>query len=84
MKKTVKGDQMQKPNFKELADRWPSAWVARQEVDRFTGGIISEKYIANLDSRGMGIQDRVRCGRKICYKVDSLISWLESRSKSVN
>ena len=43
---------LQKPDFKGLADRWPSAWVARTEVDRFTGGIVSEKYLANLDSKG--------------------------------
>lgn len=75
---------MQKLNFKELADRWPSAWVARQEVDRFTGGVVSEKYMANLDSRGLGVNDRLRVGRKICYPVKSLISWLEGRSESVN
>jgi hypothetical protein len=75
---------MQKPNFKELADRWPSAWVARQEVDHFTGGVVSEKYMANLDSRGLGVKGRIRVGRKIAYPVTELVSWLESRSESVN
>jgi hypothetical protein len=75
---------MQKPNFKELADRWPSAWVARQEIGKFTGGIISEKYAANLDSRGLFCKGRIRCGRKIAYPVTELVSWLESRSESVN
>jgi hypothetical protein len=75
---------MQKPNFKELADRWPSAWVSRQEVGRFTGGTVSEKYIANLDSRGLGVKDRIRVGRKIAYPVNSLVSWLEGRSEAVN
>jgi hypothetical protein len=74
---------MERPNFKKLAERWPSAWVARQEVDRFTGGVVSEKYLANLDSRGLGVKDRVRVGRKIAYPVDSLVSWLESRSEAV-
>jgi hypothetical protein len=74
---------MQKPNLKELADRWPSAWVARQEVGRFTGGAISEKYQANLDSLGLGPEGRIRCGRMIVYPIDSYIRWLESRSEAV-
>jgi hypothetical protein len=75
---------LQKPDLKTLSEKWPSAWVARQEVDRFTGGIISEKYLANLDCRGLGPKGRVRVGRKIAYPVTELVSWLEGRSESVN
>ena len=75
---------MQKPNFKELVDRWPSAWVARQEIGTFTGGFVSEKYAANLDSRGLGCKGRIRVGRKIAYSVTELVAWLEGRSESVN
>ena len=74
---------MQKQNFKELADRWPSAWVSRQQIGTFTGGTISEKYAANLDSRGLGPKGRIRVGRKIAYPVTSLIEWLENRSEAV-
>jgi hypothetical protein len=74
---------MDRPNLKDLAGRWPSAWVARQEVDRFTGGIVSEKYIANLDSLGRGPKGRIRCGRKIAYSVTALVEWLESRAETV-
>jgi hypothetical protein len=75
---------MEKLNFKELADRWPSAWVSRQEIGTFTGGVISEKYAANLDSRGLGIKGRIRVGRKVCYPVSNLIEWLESRATRLN
>jgi len=71
---------MQTNIFQDMAERWPSAWLARTEVDRFTGGIISEKYCANLDSAGKGCPGRVRCGRKIAYPVSEFIKWLESRS----
>jgi len=37
-----------------MADKWPSSVIARTEVEKFTGGIVSEKYIANLDSEGRG------------------------------
>jgi hypothetical protein len=70
-------------DLKDLADRWPSAYVSRQEVRKFTGGIISEKSLANLDSQGLGPAGRLRSGRKIAYSVSSLIEWLESRTTRV-
>lgn len=69
--------------FQGMADRWPSAWVARTEIGKFGGGIISEKYLANLDSAGKGPAGRVRCGRKVVYPVVQLIEWLESRTVSL-
>lgn len=69
--------------FQSMADRWPSPIVARTEIERFTGGMISEKYLANLDSAGKGPAGRVRCGRKIAYPVDALVDWLSARSSVV-
>lgn len=71
------------PTFQSLADKWPSAFVARQEIQRFSGGIINGKYIANLDSQGAGPSGRVRIGRKIAYPVNELVRWLESRATKV-
>jgi len=71
------------PSFQLMADQWPSPFVARQEVERFTGGIVNPKYIANLDSQGKGPEDRIRVGRKIAYPVASFIAWLEERSEIV-
>ena len=50
-------------NLQSMAERWPSPYVARQEIKQVSGGIISEKYIANLDSQGAGPSGRIRCGR---------------------
>lgn len=74
---------MESVNFKALAERWPSAWVARTAIPTFTGGIISEKYIANLDSQGKGPAGRVRIGRKIAYPVNEVVRWLENRATSI-
>ena len=71
------------PSFQLMADKWPSPFVARQEVERFTGGIVNPKYIANLDSQGLGPEGRIRVGRKIAYPVASFIAWLEERSEIV-
>ncbi len=66
--------------FQKLAAKWPSAFVARTEIDRFSGGMLSEKYLANLDSAGKGPAGRIRCGRKVVYPVAELVAWLENRS----
>jgi hypothetical protein len=71
---------MPKVNLSDLRTRWPSSIVARQESKSFTGGAISEKYLANLDSQGAGPPGRFKIGGKVVYPVDSFIAWLEGRS----
>ena len=75
---------MPKPDLSDLAKRWPSSIVARQQVKTFSGGMISDKYIANLDSQGSGPPGRFKIGRKVGYSVDSLITWLESRMSRID
>ena len=70
---------MRKADLSELKAKWPSAVVARTDIKSFTGGLMSERYIANLDSQGAGPHGRFKVGRKVGYPVDSLISWLEER-----
>ncbi len=71
---------MERDIFDEMADQWLSAVVARVEVERFTGGLLSSKYLANLDSQGVG-PVRIQCGRKVGYPVKDLVAWLRDRSK---
>jgi len=65
-----------------MADKWPSAIVSREKVGDFTGGLMSPRYLANLDSIGEG-PESFRVGRKRAYRVDALIQWLEHRSQRV-
>ena len=81
--KSLRGFFIMETLFSELASKWPSAWVARTEAEKFTGGMIGEKYLANLDSAGKGPAGRVRCGRKIIYPVKNFIQWLEARSEAI-
>ena len=69
-------------NLKSLADKWPSSMVARERAEDFTGGIITSRYLANLDSKGEG-PPRIRVGRKVVYSVELCIEWLEGRVKKV-
>ena len=73
-----------KMDLKDLKQKWPSPVVARTEIRSFTGGLVSEKYMANLDSQGAGPEGRFKIGRKVGYSVDSLITWLENRSVDVD
>ena len=66
-------------DFSELAKKWPSAIVARNEIKRFSGGLLTPRYLSNLDSRGEGPR-RFRVGRKVCYYVQDVVEWLESRT----
>jgi hypothetical protein len=69
--------------FQSMIDKWPSAWVARTEAEKFTGGLIGEKYLANLDSQSKGIPGRIRCGRKVVYPVAEFVKWLANRSEVI-
>lgn len=71
---------MNKDVFDEMGKQWLSAIVARTEVERFSGGLLSSKYMANLDSLGRG-PARVVIGRKVCYPVRELVAWLRERAK---
>ncbi|HPR51264.1 MAG TPA: hypothetical protein PLU81_05715 [Deltaproteobacteria bacterium] len=74
---------MQAPiSLKDMADRWPSAYVAREKLSEFTGGILNPRSVANLDAQGKGIPGRIRIGRKCVYPVNSVIEYLEGRTQT--
>lgn len=67
--------------LKSMANTWPSGIVAREDFEKFSGGLYTPKYMANLDALGKGPKDRIRInGRKIAYTVSSVIEWLAARS----
>lgn len=69
--------------YLSMIEKWPSAVVARTHIEEFTGGLISPKYIANLDCIGEG-PPRVLFGRKVGYPVEGLVAWLRKRSEYLN
>ena len=71
---------MKNVDLKCLAEKWPSAVVARTQIRSFTGGLYSEKYLANLDSQKKGPAGRFTVGRKVVYPVKELIEWLEGQA----
>ena len=70
--------------YQQMADAWGSPIVPRSKIEEFTGGLISGKYLANLDSAGQGIPGAIRCGNKVAYPTKSLVMWLTARSNSIS
>jgi len=67
--------------FKSRLKCWPSSLVARSGVGNFSGGLVSHKNLADLDSLGRGPRGIIRVGRKICYLVKELIDCFSLRSE---
>jgi hypothetical protein len=72
---------MDKDIFTKMAEKWPSALVARTEIGKFTGGLISPGTLKNLDSLGKGPKTRVFAGKKVAYELDGLVEWLRKHCK---
>ena len=68
--------------FSELAEKLPPV-IARSHVEKLLGGVISAKRLANLGSLGEGPK-RWKTGRKVFYRTEDLLEWLDSRTKTLN
>lgn len=66
-------------DLSSLADKWPSAYVAREKIAEFTGGILTPRYMANQDSLKTG-PPRIKIGKKVVYPVTPLIHWMQDRA----
>jgi hypothetical protein len=62
--------------LKRSAEEWPSPFIARTDVPKFTGGMISSNTLRNRDSQGTGPDGKFKLGKKVGYPVESLIDWL--------
>ena len=66
-------------NLLDLAEKLPPI-ISRDRVEKYLGGVITAKRLANLDSLGEG-PPRVRIGRKVGYPVRTFLVWLEGRTE---
>jgi hypothetical protein len=70
-----------KINFDSLIKSLPPM-ISRDHVEKYLGGVISPKTLANLDSEGKGPR-RMRIGRKVAYFTEDLLEWLSLRAKQL-
>ncbi len=70
--------------LQKLANNWSSPLVARdqKQLDRFSGGILNARTLANEDSLGTGPKNRIKIGKKVAYPVESLIEWMQAKVAS--
>ncbi len=64
-----------------MASKMPETFP-RKNVEALTGGLISAKVMANLDSAGKGPKVKVQIGKHVNYCREDFIEWLKSRSKA--
>ena len=50
--------------------------IARKDIERQLGGVISTKTLANADSAGIGPMGAFQVGRTVVYPTESLVNWL--------
>lgn len=67
--------------FQMLVEKWPSPWVARTEVAKFSGGAICGKTISNMAHLGKKTPKAFRVGNKIVYEAEALVDFLRSISE---
>lgn len=63
-------------NLGKLKQQWGSAWVARNQVGKFTGGLVAPRTMANHDSFSTGPK-RFMVKNKVGYDVDDFLEWLQ-------
>jgi hypothetical protein len=67
-------------DLSRLRESWDSPFVARREIERFSGGMLKPRTLANLDSLGVGVPGRFTVGKTVMYPIEELISWLEGKA----
>ena len=67
-------------SFESMIAKWPSSFVARSEVGKFSGGLLHPRTMANLDSLGEGPDGAVRLKKRVGYEVVPLVRWMEGRA----
>lgn len=63
----------------KFVKNWNSPIVLRGHVNKFSGGLLNPRTLANLDSLGKGPKKRIIYSNKIAYPTEVLASWLEER-----
>ena len=66
-------------NIKKLGEEWPSSVIARKRVGDFTGGMLSPRTMANLDSLGLGPDGIIKIGNSVGYLKNPYVEWLIRR-----
>jgi hypothetical protein len=79
--KQIKPDIPVVPDFSEIIKNSPSGFILRKDLSEKTGGLLHGRTMANLDSLGTGIPDRITIGnRKVAYPVMAVVEYLQAKT----
>ncbi len=62
-----------------LNQAFPLGLIPRKEIGKATGQLLKPRTAANLDCLGRGIKEPITVGRQVCYRVESVVEFLEGR-----
>lgn len=64
--------------FEEMARSWEAPVVVREQraLDRFSGGLLNARTLANHDSAGTGPKGKIKVGKKVAYPKWALVEWM--------
>lgn len=62
--------------FDELRNQLPPIFT-RETASKMIGGIFSPKTLSNRDAAGKGPSNKVYIGKKVAYRKEAFIQWLE-------
>ena len=68
--------------IKNIIDLAGAPIISRKEASKLSGGLVSEKTLANLDCLNEGPKERVRIGSRIGYPVTAFAEWYANRVKT--
>ncbi len=71
-------------NVRVNAEIWPTPYLRRTDVERFTCGLLGENSMSAYDSQGRGPNERLKLGRCIVYPVNAFMEWFEGRIRAAN
>ena len=73
---------MKRSDFiRDFMEKAPGPVVDRKAAAGLSGGLICSGALANLDSKGLGVDkaDRVFMGRRTGYRTEAFANWLADR-----
>lgn len=70
-------------DFKKLDEDWPSPFVARSEMEKFTKGLYKGISLNAYGSRKCGIKRKILRGTKVIYLKADVIEWLKTKVKKL-
>lgn len=68
-------------DLEKIAADWPSPFVARSEIEKFTKGLYKARSMNTLDGSGKGIKRKIKVGSKVSYLKQDIIDWIKERKR---